>query len=97
MPNAARVTDTHVCPGSTLAVPHVGGTILDPGAVRSVMIGGLPAAVEGTTCACPGGPPNTIAKGSTSVVIAHKGAARMGDPTTHAGMVIGGCTTVLIG
>ena len=49
---AARVTDLHVCPMQTpgiVPIPHVGGPIVGPGAA-TVLIGGLPAAVEGDMC-----------------------------------------------
>lgn len=99
MPNAARVTDMHVCPMQTPAfpspIPHVGGPIVGPGA-PTVLIGGLPAAVMGDMCTCIG-PPDSIIKGSTTVMIAGKPAARMGDPCAHGGSVAIGCPTVLIG
>jgi uncharacterized Zn-binding protein involved in type VI secretion len=38
-----------------------------------------------------------VAKGSSSVQIGGKPAARMGDPTTHGGSILVGCSTVLIG
>ena len=70
MPPAARLTDMHVCPMVTPAVPpipHVGGPIVGPG-VPTVLIGKMPAAVMGDmlTCVCP---PDTIIKGSMTVMI----------------------------
>lgn len=50
MPPAARVSDMHICPMVTGVVPHVGGPILPPGAVTA-LIGNLPAARMGDTCA----------------------------------------------
>ena len=67
MPPAARVGDMHVCPMFTGPVPHVGGPILPPGC-PTVIIGFLPAARVGDMALCVG-PPDTIAKGSTSVMI----------------------------
>lgn len=67
---AARITDMHVCPMQTPAtppVPHVGGPILPPGEPRA-LIGGLPAARVGDLCTCVG-PPDTIVKGSPTVMI----------------------------
>jgi uncharacterized Zn-binding protein involved in type VI secretion len=61
-----------------------------------VLIGGLPAAVMGDTCICVG-PPDAIAKGSSSVMIGGKPAARMGDSTAHGGSVVLGLPTVMIG
>lgn len=43
------------------------------------------------------GPPDTIIKGSTTVMIGGKPAARMGDTTAHGGSIIMGCPTVIIG
>jgi uncharacterized Zn-binding protein involved in type VI secretion len=95
---AARVTDMHVCPMVTPAVPpvpHVGGPILPPGAV-TVLIGGLPAARVGDMAVCVG-PPDVIAMGAFTVLIGGMPAARMGDLTAHGGTIILGCPTVLIG
>jgi uncharacterized Zn-binding protein involved in type VI secretion len=92
---AARITDMHVCPMFTGPVPHVGGPIIGPGA-PIVLIGGLPAAVLGDLCTCVG-PPDSIVKGSATVLIMNKPAARMGDLTAHGGTIVAGCPTVLIG
>jgi uncharacterized Zn-binding protein involved in type VI secretion len=95
---AARVTDMHVCPMVTPAVPpvpHVGGPILPPGAV-TVLIGGLPAARVGDMAVCVG-PPDVIAMGAFTVLIGGMPAARMGDMTAHGGTIVLGCPTVLIG
>ena len=92
---AARITDMHVCPMLTVLVPHVGGPILPPGGV-TVLIGGLPAACMGDMLVCVG-PPDTIVKGSATVLIANKPAARMLDNCAHGGMIVGGFPTVLIG
>jgi uncharacterized Zn-binding protein involved in type VI secretion len=98
---AARVTDMHICPMSTPTtppVPHVGGPILPPGSVQ-VTIGGLPAACVGDSCLCSGaaGLNDPIAKGSTTVKIGGKFAARQGDLTGHGGTIQGFCPTVIIG
>ena len=96
MKPAARLTDMHSCPAVTGVVPHVGGPIVGPGE-PTVLIGGLPAAVQGDSATCVG-PPATIVKGSATVLIGGKPAARMGDPTAHGGTAItGGLPTVLIG
>ena len=94
---AARLTDMHVCPMVTPAVPpvpHVGGPITGPGA-PTVLIGGLPAAVLGDMGVCVG-PPDSILLGSPTVLITNKPAARMGDTTAHGGSITLGCPTVLI-
>ncbi|MNR47683.1 PAAR motif protein [compost metagenome] len=56
----------------------------------------MPAAVVGDNCVCTG-PPDSITKGSSTVTIGGKAAARMGDSTAHGGTIILGCPTVLIG
>ncbi len=95
MPPAARLTDMHTCPMVTVLVPHVGGPITAPGA-PTVLIGGLPAATVSNLCTCVG-PPDTIAMGAPTVMIGGLPAARMGDPTAHGGVIMGGCPTVIIG
>jgi uncharacterized Zn-binding protein involved in type VI secretion len=98
MPPAARVTDLHTCPMVTPGVPpvpHVGGPVIGPG-VPTVVIGKMIAAVVGDACTCVG-PPDTIAKGSATVMIGGKPAARVGDTTAHGGTIPLGCLTVIIG
>lgn len=92
---AARITDMHVCPMVTGIVPHVGGPILPPGGIPT-LIGGLPAARVGDMCVCVG-PPDVIALGSFTTLIGGMPAARMGDMTAHGGSIILGMPTVLIG
>lgn len=95
---AARLTDMHVCPMVTPGlptIPHVGGPVSGPGA-PTVLIGKMPAAVLGDMCVCVG-PPDSIVKGSATVMISGKPAARMGDSTAHGGSIVIGCPTVLIG
>ena len=84
----------HVCPVQSPA-PHVGGPIAGPSA-PTVLIGGLPAAVVGDIAVCTG-PPDSIIKGSATVMIIGRPAARMGDSTAHGGSIAGGLPTVLIG
>jgi uncharacterized Zn-binding protein involved in type VI secretion len=43
------------------------------------------------------GPPDSIIKGSATVLICGKPAARMGDTTAHGGSIVLGLPTVLIG
>ncbi len=43
------------------------------------------------------GPPDTIAKGSATVLIGGPPAARMGDNTAHGGVIVAGLPTVMIG
>ena len=98
MPPAARLTDFHQCSMQTPGVPpipHVGGPITGPGA-PTVLIGGLPAAVVGDMAVCVG-PPDSIVKGSATVKIMGKPAARMGDTTAHGGSIVLGFPTVMIG
>ena len=95
MPPAARLTDMHTCPMTTGPVPHVGGPIVGPG-VPTVIIAKMPAAVIGDMVTCVG-PPDTIAKGSATVMIGGKPAARMGDQTAHGGVIVAGAPNVIIG
>jgi uncharacterized Zn-binding protein involved in type VI secretion len=98
MPPAARLTDMHACPMVTPGLPpmpHVGGPIVGPG-VPTVLIGQLPAAVVGDNAVCVG-PPDVIVSGSTTVMIAGKRAARIGDVTAHGGRIVLGMPTVMIG
>jgi uncharacterized Zn-binding protein involved in type VI secretion len=91
---AARIGDMHVCPMVDVAVPHVGGPIVGPGA-PTVLIGGMPSARIGDMLTCVG-PPDAIVTGSTHVLIAGSPAARLGDLTAHGGVIVVGCPTVLI-
>lgn len=99
MPPAARLTDFHQCPMSTpvgpVQVPHVGGPIVGPGAT-TVIIGGLVASVVGDMATCVG-PPDSIVKGSATVMLMGRPAARLGDKTAHGGTIMLGLPTVLIG
>lgn len=99
MPDAARISDSHVCPKVEPGpVPHVGGPIFSGSA--NVIIGFLPAArVDDSVICFPLGPSDRIESGSTSVLINHRAAARKTDPCVHIGgdMIVGGCPTVIIG
>ncbi len=98
MPGAARVGDMHVCPMSTPGtppVPHVGGPVNPPGCVN-VLIEGQPAACMGDLLTCTG-PPDSITKGSATVKIGGKPAARIGDTTAHGGTITQGSFKVIIG
>lgn len=92
---AARISDMHVCPMVTGIVPHVGGPILPPGGITT-LICGLPAARVGDMAVCVG-PPDVIALGSFTTLIGGQPAARMGDMTAHGGVIVLGAPTVLIG
>ncbi len=74
-----------------MEIPHVGGPVVGPG-VQTV----LSAAVIGDMYVCVG-PPDTIIKGSSTVMIGGKPAARIGDSTAHGGSIVIRCPTVLIG
>ncbi len=96
MAAAARVGDNHTCPmANPNGSPHTGGPVLPPG-VPTVLIGGMAAATLGNMCTC-AGPPDSIIKGSTTVFIMGKPAARQGDSTAHGGSITAGCATVIIG
>lgn len=100
MPEAARIGDFHKCEKVNEGpnTPHVGGPIFmkEPQPARTVIIGKLPAAVVGDMCVC-AGPPATINKGSASVFICGKAAARKNDASDHLGSIKTGCNSVLIG
>lgn len=99
MPDAARISDFHVCPKVEPGpVPHVGGPIFSGSA--DVIIGFLPAARKGDSVVCfPVGPSDSIKQGSATVLINHRQAARRTDPAVHIGgdMIVGGCPSVVIG
>lgn len=96
MAAAARVGDNHTCPmANPNGSPHTGGPVLPPG-VPTVLIGGMAAATLGNMCTC-AGPPDSIIKGSATVLIMGKPAARQGDSTAHGGTITAGCATVIIG
>lgn len=94
MPNAARVTDYHVCPAVTGTVPHVGGPIVV--GAPTVTIEGLAAARMGDIALC-NGPPDVVAFGSPTVSICGAPAARLGDMSAHGGVIVSGAGTVQIG
>ncbi len=99
MPPAARIGDMHTCPMQTPAfpspIPHVGGPVSGPG-VPTVLIAKMPASVVGDVAVCTG-LPDTIIKGSATVMINNRPAARQGDTTAHGGTVAIGAPTVIIG
>ncbi len=83
---AARLTDMHVCPFITPAVPpipHVGGPITGPG-VPTVLIGGMPAACVGDMAVCVG-PPATILMGCLTVLIGPGGGGGGGGGAGSSG------------
>ena len=69
--------------------------ILDA-AVRVFAEHGYHGARVGDIATCVG-PPDTIVKGSATVLIGGMPAARIGDPTAHGGQIVTGLPTVLIG
>ena len=73
----------------------MGGPILGPG-IPTVLMANMPAAVVGDICGCVG-PHDTIIKGSATVLIGGKPAARMGDSTAHGGIILDGAPNILIG
>lgn len=97
MPDAARISDFHVCPHPG-APAHVGGPIHSGSA--NVIIGFLPAAREGDAIVCfPLGPADKIKQGSATVLINSRQAARRTDPGVHISgdLIAAGCPTVIIG
>ena len=92
---ASRITDMHVCPMVTGIIPHVGGPILSP-AAPTVLIGKLPSAGMGSMLTCVG-PPDSVVKGSATVLVGKRPLARLGDSCAHGGAIVLGCPTVLAG
>jgi uncharacterized Zn-binding protein involved in type VI secretion len=92
---AARLLDMHVCPMFTGPVPHVGGPVIALPS-HKVLTQYLPNAVLTDKAICVG-PPDMVAKGSATVLIGKKPAARLSDNCMHGGMIVLGCFTVLIG
>jgi uncharacterized Zn-binding protein involved in type VI secretion len=92
---AARVTDMHTCPMFNGPVPHVGGPILPPCMV-TVLTCALPQARVSDQAVCVG-PPDPIVRGSATVLVGSLPAARLGDQTSHGGVIVVGAPTVLIG
>ena len=91
---AATMTSFHVCPMLTGPVPHVGGPVIAAGV--TVLTGMLPQAVMGDKAICVG-PPDSIVKGSATVQVGGKPAARIMDNCAHGGMIMLGCFTVIVG
>lgn len=91
----ATITSMHVCPMVTVLVPHVGGPVVTPGA-PTVLCGVLPVACVGSICVCVG-PPDTIVKGSATVLASNKPLARLGDSCSHGGTIVVGVPVVLAG
>lgn len=85
---AARIGDMHTCP-----IPGHGGGPIATG-VPTVLAGGKVSAIVTSVCSVCGA---LIAVGSSNVVIGGQPAARLGDTTNHGGVVVEGCTTVIIG
>src|SRR5215210_7437969 len=92
---AARVTDMHTCPMVTGLVPHVGGPIIPP-CMPTVLTCMMPQARIGDMAICVG-PIDSIVRGSMTVLVGGRPAARIGDMTAHGGVIVTGCFTVLIG
>jgi uncharacterized Zn-binding protein involved in type VI secretion len=117
MPPAARIGDQigHGPPTGTVGPPGAAGPPVPAGApmrgVGSVRIGGLPAAVVGTVCACASpvpppphgglGPGNVVLPGPApprgQVLIGGFPAARMGDRISCTAVILTGATNVIIG
>lgn len=76
-------------------VPHVGGPILPPAAIK-VLIGNLPAARITDKAICVG-PIDCISAGSMTVIIQGMPSARIADSSVHGGVIVAGFPTVLIG
>ncbi|WP_133405436.1 PAAR domain-containing protein [Parashewanella tropica] len=91
---ASRATDMHICPMVTAIIPHVGGPLAPMPC--TVLIGNMPAATMTQMCVCVG-PPDTIIKGSMTVLISNMPGTRLGDTSGHGANTILGWPTVLMG
>jgi uncharacterized Zn-binding protein involved in type VI secretion len=91
---AAMLTSMHVCPQVTVIIPHVGGPVISSGA-PTVKYSSLPAVCLGDTAVCVG-PPDKVIKGSSTVMVNNKPAARMTDQAAHGGLIVLGFPTILI-
>jgi len=67
LPAWRATADMHTCPLVTVTVPHVGGVVAMGS--PTVLINGLPAARQGDIIT-ESGPPNSIAMGCPTVIIA---------------------------
>lgn len=95
MPPAARISDMHTCPMVNPGpVPHVGGPEISGSA--NVMTGYMPQGRVSDSLVCVPAI-DKISKGSPTVIVNNKQAARIGDPTVHGGVIVAGCPTVIIG
>jgi uncharacterized Zn-binding protein involved in type VI secretion len=56
----------------------------------------MPASVMGDMCVCVG-PPDSVVKGSATVMIGGRPAARLGDTCAHGGTIAIGMFTVMVG
>jgi|SRR5690242_12715905 uncharacterized Zn-binding protein involved in type VI secretion len=97
MPPIAQLTSMHVCPMVDVLIPHVGGPIVGPGA-PTVLVGGLPASVEGDMLVCVG-PPDDVVLGFPTVLAEGRPVTVVGvSMTAHGGDVVGpGAVTVEVG
>ncbi|MCZ8487033.1 type VI secretion protein [Vibrio lentus] len=85
---AARLTDMHVCPMQTPAVPpipHVGGAISGPG-VPTVLVASLPKRDAWGHVRLLSGLQIASSKAVPPALIMSKPAARMGDTTNHGAL-----------
>jgi uncharacterized Zn-binding protein involved in type VI secretion len=90
----AQVGSLQACPVCD-PKPHVGGPVLGPGA-PTVLVCGKPVALEGDRCTCTG-PPSRIQGSGSTVRIAGKEVARVGNMTDHGGIILLGCPSVMAG
>lgn len=94
---AARVTDLHECPDTNPdRSKHVGGPILPP-CEPTVLVDGLAQARVTDKAKCEG-PTATIVTGAASVIVGGQYATRVGENTSHGGVILPPCSpTTFIG
>lgn len=96
------ISSFHMCPMVTMVgpvpVPHVGGPVMAP-SCPTVLFGKKPSIGMGSMAICPGPhPPDSVVKGSATMLSGKKPVTRIMDSCAHGGMIMApGCPTVLIG
>lgn len=99
MPPVCTTGDMHACPMMTPAtppIPHVGGPVTVPGQII-VRVMNMPVAVVSGQTLCTGMPgPDPMVRGSTMVRITGMPVMRIGDGTSHGGVMISGKPTVRV-
>ena len=89
--NVARLGDLHACPF------HGGGPIIPAGPPPTVLFENMPAARLGDFALCTPPAPDVLMQGSATVLVNGLPLVGMTDLTAHAGTVVMGAATVVVG